>query len=73
MVTDNYIKKKEKEFNYEIDSKEKEIQGLKHQLDIIDLDKRQTDSSQNKKFTELEKLNALIEQKLILTEKDLKD
>jgi len=30
MENQNYIKKKEKEFNYEIDSKEKEIQGLKH-------------------------------------------
>lgn len=64
----NAIQKKEKELLNEIDIKDKEIQALKHQIDINDLQKRQTDSSQSKKFTELEKLNALIEQKLTLTE-----
>lgn len=67
------FQRKEKELVNNIELKENEVQALKHQLDIIEMQKRQADSSQNKKFTELEKLNALIEQKLTLTEQDLND
>jgi len=41
---------------------------LKHSLDISEIEKRKADTSQDKKYNELEKLNALIEQKLTLTE-----
>ena len=37
MESQNYIQKKEKELMNEIDIKDKEIQALKHQLDIADM------------------------------------
>lgn len=73
MESQNTFQRKEKEFISTLEIRDNEVQALKHQLDIIEMQKRQADSSQNKKFTELEKLNALIEQKLTLTEQDLSD
>ena len=48
--------------------KDNELQNLKHSLDIAEMEKKKSDTSYGKKYTELEKLNALIEQKLTLTE-----
>lgn len=57
----NTYQRKEKELLNTVELRDNELQALKHQLDIAEMQKRQADSSQNKKFTELEKLNALIE------------
>ena len=44
---------------------------MKHKLELSELEKRYGESGQQKKVAELEKLNALVEQKLVLTEREL--
>lgn len=46
---------------------------MKHKLELAELEKRYGESGQQKKIAELEKLNALIEQKLTLTERELSE
>lgn len=50
------------------DLSEQEMLNIKHKLELSQMEKRYSDSSQQKKLTEMEKLHALIEQKLTLTE-----
>lgn len=52
---------------------EHELANVKHKLELNQMESRYADNSQLKKVTEMEKLHALIEQKLHLTEKDLAD
>jgi len=56
-----------------LELKEQELQGVKHKLELAEMEKRYGESGQQKKVAELEKLNALLEQKFSLTERELSD
>jgi hypothetical protein len=56
-----------------LDLKEQELLSVKHKLELAELEKRYGESGQQKKVAELEKLHALLEQKLTLTERELLD
>ena len=47
-----------------------ELQSVRHQLEILSMQRRQDETTHDKNYQELQKVNALIEQKLSLTEKD---
>ena len=55
------------------DLKAQELLNLKHKLDLVEMEKRYSESSNAKKLMEQEKLHALLEQKLKLTEKESED
>lgn len=44
-----------------MDLKNQELVALQHKIDLSDMQSRQSGNSLNKKISELEKLNALIE------------
>lgn len=56
-----------------LELKEQELQGVKHKLELAEMEKRYGESGQQKKVAELEKLNALLEQKFSLTERELSE
>ena len=59
---------KEIEYKASLDHQSLSVQTLQQKLDLAEQHNRQTDSSLQKKLSEFEKLNALIEQKLQLTQ-----
>ena len=57
--------------NQKLDEKEKYIRDLEGKLKQVELQLKQKETDNFKKVSEFEKLNALIEQKLHLTENEL--
>ena len=60
-------------YKKEMELQSQDLLTLKQKLELVELNSRQTEASQAKKIAETEKISALIEQKLALTEKDLSD
>jgi len=65
------LQQKEIQYKASLDHQSLNAQTLQQKLDLAEQHNRQTDSSLQKKLGEYEKLNALIDQKLQLTQQDL--